>query len=86
MRRQPKRNVRMQLKKKMIYWIGPGLEEPKIHSNANFLKRVHRAFPDFVYYRRKGDTEVPVGLLKRNDLQGWMRLANAHFVSKNRLG
>lgn len=65
-----------------IYWTGQGSKLTGIHSCSEFMKLIQREMPEYLYWRRRGDKEVPFGLLRRNDLNGWMRLGNAHFIIK----
>jgi hypothetical protein len=61
-----------------IVWNGLTL------SKGNFLKTMHREFAENVYWRRKGDTEVPIGKLKKKDFNGWILLSGAIVKERNR--
>jgi hypothetical protein len=48
-----------------VYWNGLTM------SKSAFLKTMHREYSDHVYWRRKGDVEIPIGKIKKRDFYGW---------------
>ena len=50
-----------------------------LHTKKDFLERVHREYHDRMYLRMRGDREIPHGMIKRNDLEGWMALVGARW-------
>lgn len=70
----PKRNGQTRKKMQKVAWNGV------IYSKTVFLDMIHRAYPDTVYWRMKGDRVIPPGKIKKTDLEGWMAFSGAHFV------
>lgn len=66
----------------MIYWQGPGSKTNGMHTRAEFLTRIRAAYPEHVYWRMRGDTCVPPGKIRRNDLDSWLRFGNARLIIK----
>ena len=56
-----------------IYWNG-------LYTKKQFLALMLENHRDHLYLRMKGDTFVPPGKIKRNDLYGWMTLVNARWA------
>jgi hypothetical protein len=48
-----------------------------LYSREEFLRTMHAQYPEVVYWRLRGDTEIPVGKLKKRDLEGWIAFANS---------
>jgi len=63
-----------------IYWLGPGSKPGGLHSKKAFLQIMHTTYPEVVYWRRRGDVGVPVGKLKKSDLEGWIHFAGAQVI------
>lgn len=38
---------------------------------------MHVQYPEMIYWRCRGDTEIPAGKLKKRDLEGWIAFANS---------
>ena len=72
--------TRKAAKKTRIYWTGPGSRIDGIHTKKEFIRIVLNEYPDHVYWRRRGDTEVPPGKIKKTDITGWMQFVNATWV------
>ena len=51
-----------------------------LYTKKDFLKVMHREFPDKVYWRMKGDKIVTPGKIKKTDIEGWMMFSGAIFV------
>jgi hypothetical protein len=65
---------------RQIYWIGVGSKTTGLHTKKEFLRLVRGAHPEAIYWRRRGDTIIPEGKLKRNDIEGWIEIADAKWV------
>lgn len=47
------------------------------YGKEEFLRTMHAQYPEVIYWRRRGDTEIPAGKLKKRDLEGWIAFANS---------
>lgn len=56
-----------------VYWNGLTM------SKSAFLKTMHREYSDHVYWRRKGDVEIPIGKIKKRDFFGWLFFSGAVY-------
>jgi hypothetical protein len=63
-----------------IYWTGPGSKIDGLHTKKEFIDIMSKSYFDHVYRRMRGDTGVPPGKIKRNDIDGWMAFVNARWV------
>jgi len=63
-----------------IYWIGHGSKTSGIHTKGEFLKIVRNTYPDSVYWRRRGDREIPAGKIKKGDIAAWIAFVNATWI------
>jgi hypothetical protein len=63
-----------------IYWIGLGSKTDGLHTKKDFLDLMRKQYPENVYYRRKGDKEIPDGQIKKYDIESWMHFAGAKWV------
>jgi hypothetical protein len=48
-----------------------------LYSHQEFLRTMHAQYPEVIYWRCRGDTEIPAGKLKKRDLEGWIAFANS---------
>lgn len=62
-----------------IYWTGPGSKTDGLHTKQEFLNTMKKTYPEHVYWRMRGDTVVPPGKFKKDDIDGWMAFANARW-------
>jgi hypothetical protein len=62
---------------KSIRWTGEGSDPGGLHTKKRFLELMRTIYSDHVYWRMRGDTHVPPGKIKKNDIDGWMRLVGA---------
>ena len=63
-----------------IYWIGMGSKTSGLHTKKEFLNIMGKQYPEHIYWRRRGDTEIPEGKLKHSDIDGWMELVDAKWI------
>ena len=63
----------------MIYYNGPGSNKDFKHTQKEFLKIMHREFPDMILLRIKGLPPDPTKI-KKSDLARWMQFAKAHTI------
>jgi hypothetical protein len=63
-----------------IYWTGPGSKRDGLHTKKEFIDLMPKSYPEHVYRRMRGDTDIPPGKIKRNDIDGWMAFVNARWV------
>ena len=53
------------------------------YGQEEFLRLAHTQYPEVIYWRRRGDTEIPAGKLKKRDLEGWMAFVGASWLSSS---
>jgi len=63
-----------------IEWNGFGSNPTGLHTKKDFLERAHHHYYDRIYYRLRGDREIPHGRIKKNDLEAWMAALGAHWA------
>ncbi len=63
-----------------IQYTGLGAKESGLHTKAEFLQIMRDTFPENVYWRTRGDTEILPGKIKKGDIYGWMALVDARYV------
>ena len=63
-----------------IYWIGLGSKTSGLHTKEEFLHLMSKQYPEHIYRRFKGDKEIPSGLIRKKDLEGWMKFTGAIWV------
>lgn len=80
MAKKSTRKAKASGKKSKIYWTGPGSKTDGIHTKKEFIDLVRKMYPERVYRRMRGDTGVPPGSFKNDDVAGWMGFVNAHYV------
>ena len=52
-----------------------------IYTKTQFLRDARSAISEHLYWRQRGDPPgVPPGKVKRNDMEGWMRILGARWI------
>ena len=64
-----------------IRWTGRGSDAGGLHTKKRFLELVHNQYREHIYWRMRGDTCVPPGQIRKNDIDGWMQLVHATWVN-----
>jgi len=67
-----------------IYLERDGFRMDNIHTKKQFLRLIRNSyeFMNIIYRRRHGDLPgVPVGRLRKEDIEGWMELLGATWVN-----
>ena len=61
-----------------INWNG------SIYTKKAFLQHARNAISEHLYHRRRGDPPgVPPGMVKKNDVEGWIRVLGAQWILVN---
>lgn len=63
-----------------IYWTGPGSKADGLHTKKEFLRIMYEQYPESVYWRRRGEKEIPPGKIKKRAITEWMAFARATYV------
>ena len=58
-----------------VLWLGHGMFTQK-----KFKELMLHTYPEHVYWRMRGDTVIPPGKIKRNDIDGWMAFTGATWT------
>lgn len=63
-----------------IYWTGPGLKIDGLYTKKEFLHAMYQHYPESVYWRIRGDREIPPGKIRKGAITEWMEFAGATYV------